>query len=412
MKKIFYIFFAMFFWCESANAIAPSDYAHLFKVDLDEELPPIEELRKQFYPKPVFDRKFRYYWAIGPIFDKEFAQTIKSYGTRTKRLKWEGEDELYEMISAMPKSYYEYIGPYLHTVPGIPEKILNMPGIKETKNKFPSRVAPKFQDIENLEMMSPAYYFLLMPELWANDGSPQEYVEVQVLPEPENKYEPEKFDNIAKIAKPEDFMPGAKDKTPIEKKLRTVKPEANSPLTTPDIIAVAATLKDLGDFDSDIFVQARIAETAFLLDSWEKAKGTGPGVPHLKDLVVPCARLVQKLRLAGLDREFKTVIAKHGFDEKEWAYTCDKTIKAYRLLNMTQDELLTLKLYRKNVLADALSGMNYKYGPLIATTMQGTIERFDAPIEDMLEVKKNSALIKKVLKDNKMRIVGQKIFMQ
>ena len=412
MKKIFYIFFAMFFWCESANAIAPSDYAHLFKVDLDEELPPIEELRKQFYPKPVFDRKFRYYWAIGPIFDKEFAQTIKSYGTRTKRLKWEGEDELYEMISAMPKSYYEYIGPYLHTVPGIPEKILNMPGIKETKNKFPSRVAPKFQDIENLEMMSPAYYFLLMPELWANDGSPREYVEVQVLPEPENKYEPEKFDNIAKIAKPEDFMPGAKDKTPIEKKLRTVKPEANSPLTTPDIIAVAATLKDLGDFDSDIFVQARIAETAFLLDSWEKAKGTGPGVPHLKDLVVPCARLVQKLRLAGLDREFKTVIAKHGFDEKEWAYTCDKTIKAYRLLNMTQDELLTLKLYRKNVLADALSGMNYKYGPLIATTMQGTIERFDAPIEDMLEVKKNSALIKKVLKDNKMRIVGQKIFMQ
>ena len=412
MKMRFFICLAVFLLCESAWAIAPSDYAHLFKVDLDEELPPIEELRKQFYPKPVYDRKFRYYWAIGPVFDKEFAQTIKSYGTRTKRLKWEGEDELYEMISSMPKSYYEYIGPYLHTVPGIPEKILNMPGIKETKNKFPSRVAPQFQDIENLEMMSPAYYFLLMPELWPDDSSPQEYKAVQVLPEPDNKYDPKKFEDIAKIVKPEDFMPGAKVNSPVEKRLRTIKPDENSPLTTPDIIAVVATLKDLGNFADDVFVQAKIAETGFLLDSWEKARGTGPGVPYLKDLVAPCARLVQKLRLAGLDREFKTVIAKQGFNEKEWAYTCDKTIKAYRLLNMTQSEVLTVKLFRKNVLADELSGMNYKYGPLIAATMQGTVERFNAPIEDMLEVKKNSALVKKVLRDNRMRIVGQRIYMQ
>ena len=53
----------------------------------------------------------------------------------------------------MPPQMYEYIGPYLHTVPGIPEKVLNMPGIKETKNKFPSRIAPQLADIEDIEMI-------------------------------------------------------------------------------------------------------------------------------------------------------------------------------------------------------------------------------------------------------------------
>lgn len=410
MKKFFYSFCMAFLLSGAAMAIAPADYADLFKVDLDEELPPVEELRKQFYPKPVFDRKFRYYWAIGPIFDKEFAQTIKSYGTRQRRLKWEGEDELYEMILSMPKSTYEYIGPYLHTVPGIPEKILNMPGIKETKNKFPSRVAPQFKDIEDLEMMSPAFYFLLMPELWTQ--SPQEYVFVQTLPEPDNKYEPEKYDALAKILKPENFAPGAKIKSPVEKNLRTIEPDENSPLTTPDIKAVVATLVDLQGFATDVFDQAKIAEAGFLLDSWEKANGKGPGLPHLKDLVVPCARLVQKVRLAGLDQEFRSVISKQGFNEKEWAYTCDKTIRAFRLLNMNHEELLTLKLFRRNVLVDSLRGMDYKYGPIVAQTMQGTVERFNAPIEDMWEVKKNSAMIRNVLRDGKMRIVGQKIFMR
>ena len=57
------------------------------------------------------------------------------------------------LLENMHKEYYQYIGPYLHTVPTISEKVLNMPGIKETKNKFPTRIAPQVADIEDIEIV-------------------------------------------------------------------------------------------------------------------------------------------------------------------------------------------------------------------------------------------------------------------
>ena len=62
------------------------------------------------------------------------------------------------MIQSLPKQYYPYIGPYLHTVPNMSPKILNLPGIKETKNQFPERIAPQLKDIPNLEFLSPYLY--------------------------------------------------------------------------------------------------------------------------------------------------------------------------------------------------------------------------------------------------------------
>lgn len=395
-----------------AAAVAPADYADRFKIDLHEKLPPIEELREQFRPAPVYDRKFKYYWAIGNKFDKSFATTIREYGTRDKRLKWQGEDEFYEMVKSMPPQMYEYIGPYLHTVPGIPEKVLNMPGIKETKNRFPSRIAPQVADIENIEMLSPVLYFLLMPEAWPENYATDELEIPAKLPEPANKYNPKLFDDIAKIVRPQDYAPGATVKSPVAGRLRTIRPDADSPLTTPDIQAFAATLSELKTFGEDVFMQLQIVEAGHLLDSWEDANGKGTGLPNLKDLVLPCARLVQKLRLSGLDTEFKTVIAKQGFNDEEWAYTCDKTVKAYRLLNMSQVELQTLMLYRKNIYGDMLGGYSYKYAPLVAATMQSMVERYDAPLNDMLEVKKNYKQIEDALRDSGGRIAGQTIYMK
>ena len=46
--------------------------------------------------------------------------------------------------------------------------------IKETKNKFPTRIAPQLADIEDLEFLSPYLYYLLMPEMWPeNRRSPE-----------------------------------------------------------------------------------------------------------------------------------------------------------------------------------------------------------------------------------------------
>lgn len=403
---------AALMWCFSVQAIAPSDYADRFKIDLSEKLPAITELREMFRPAPVFDRKYDYYWNIGDKFDKSFAQTIRKYGSRDKRIKWQGEDEFYEMIKTMPQEMYEYIGPYLHTLPGIPEKVLNMPGIKETKNKFPSRIAPQVADIEDIEMLSPVFYFLLMPEMWPENYSSEEIEIPQKLPEPANKYRPKLLDDIAKRIRPQDFAPGAKAESSVESRLRTINPDAKSPLTSADIQAFVKTLDELKVFDEDIYKKMKITEAGYLIENWEDASGKGTGLPNLKDLVHPCARFVQKARLSGLDGDFMSIISKEGFSEEEWAYTCDKTVKAYRLLKMSQVELQTLLLYKRNIYKDVLGVYSYKYGPLIATTMQSMVERYNASLSDMAEVKKNYKLIENALRDGKNRIAGQEIYLK
>ena len=115
--KILCLFAALsvFSAAATAEAVSPADYADRFKVDMNERIPPIEELRKMFAPKPVYDRKFDYFWNIGTVFDKGFAKTIRQYGTRQTRLKWPGEDIMLEQLKNTPKEYYQYIGPYLHT---------------------------------------------------------------------------------------------------------------------------------------------------------------------------------------------------------------------------------------------------------------------------------------------------------
>ncbi len=402
---------SFFFGCGEAGAVSPADYADRFKIDMNAEIPPIEELRKMFAPKPVYDRKFDYFWNIGTVFDKEFAQTIRSYGTRQTRLKWPGEESLLEQLANMPKEFYPYIGPYLHTVPGISEKILNMPGIKETKNQFPPRVAPMFEDIENLEFMSPALYFVLMPEIWEDSNLSREQVRLRTLPQT-NHYNTAFIKTIMDKVPPEDYAPGAKPKEPLKSRLRTISPDASSPLTSKDVQAVARSLEALSDYSADIYNKEKVIEAGALLDAWENSQGTGAILPNLKDLVHPCQRLVQKLKMQGMEKEFANIVADEGFTPEEWAYTCDKTIKAYRVLKMTSAELITLLAYQRNVYGNRLNQYSEKTAPAIAATMQGIIEMYKAPIDDVLEVKKNQRLVKSAFEKLGYRIVFQSIYIK
>ena len=411
MKKFWAVLTVAALMTSSSFAIAPSDYKSRFEVDMDAQIPPIEELRKMFAPKPVYDRKFDYFWNIGTVFDKDFAQTISSYGTREKRLKWRGEDTLLQQLKNTPKEYYQYIGPYLHTIPGISEKILNMPGIKETKNQFPTRIAPQFKDIENLEFISPALYFALNPDLWEESNMTREQVKFRTLPQV-NKYDTKFMQTVMDLVPPSDFAPGAKPKEPVESRLRTISPDANSPLTSKDIQAVARSLEALADYGADINNQAKIIEAGSLLDAWENSQGKGAILPNLKDLVNPCQRLVQKVKMQGMDTEFSSIIAEEGFDMKEWAYTCDKTIKAYRLLRMSSPELMSLLVYKRNLYQNQLNLYPEKIAPSVAITMQSVVEMYDAPIKDMLEVKKNQEQLKKAFEKINYRIVFQPIYMK
>lgn len=140
-----------------------------FDVDMDigQKLPPYEEMLKKYVAdNRIVNRGYDFHWDIGNIFDSVFRMTIDYYGQTEKRIKNVHEDDLTALLSTVPPEYYQYIGPYLHTVPNMPEKILNMPGIKETKNRFPKRIARELEGIEDLEFVSPYLYYVLMPESW------------------------------------------------------------------------------------------------------------------------------------------------------------------------------------------------------------------------------------------------------
>lgn len=400
------------FYCGTALAVAPADYADRFKIDMDEPIPPLAELRKQYAPKPVYDRHFDYYWDIGTVFDRPFAETISSYGTRDRRLKWQGEDELVEMIETLPKNMYPYIGPYLHTLPGIPEKILNMPGIRETKNKFPEKIAKRLQHIENLEFLSPAFYYLLMPEIWGEESDNKERPKTPPMPIAAPRYDNEYMKAVNILAPAADFAPGAQPQEPLESQLRTISPDASSPLTSKDIRAVVRSFDDIADFGADLYNRAKIYEAGNLLDMWENDNGKGTIIPNLKDLVHPCRRLVQKLKMQGMEKEFAILVAKEGFTPEEWGYTCDKVVKAYRVLNMSQPEALTVMLYRRNIYETPLTAFSDKVRPGIAATMQSMVEMYQAPIKDVLEAKKNKQTIKAGFERIGYRLVGQPIFIK
>jgi len=395
----------------AAEAVTPADYAGRFEVDMKEDIPPLEELRRMFAPKPVYDRKFDYFWNIGKVFDKGFAQTIRSYGTRQTRLKWPGEETMLEQLKNTPKEYYPYIGPYLHTIPGISEKVLNLPGIKETKNRFPKRIAPQLADIENLEFMSPALYFVLMPELWKDNDVSREKMKFQRLPQT-NRYDTAFIKKVMETVPPEDYAPGATPQEPLQSRLRTISPDATSPLTGKDVQAVARSLEALADYGENINNKAKIIEAGALLDAWENSKGTGAILPNIKDLVNPCQRLVQKIKMQGMEHEFSEIIAGEGFNMEEWAYTCDKTIKAYRVLRMSTPELMTLLLYKRNVYQNQLNAYPEKIAPSVAVTMQSMVEMYKAPLNDVLEVKKNHQAVKDAFEKIKYRIVFQPIFLK
>ena len=68
---------------------------------------------------------------------------------------------------------------------------------------------------------------------------------------------------------------------------------------------------------------ARNYNAGSFLDRWEQENGKGLTVNMLKDMVNPCQRLVQKLRMAGMELQLRMAVGGEGFTPESWAYTCD-----------------------------------------------------------------------------------------
>ena len=410
--KIFSCVLGCGLWLTMPNARAElADFAKYFKVDMATPLPKYADLEKKYIVDGRrYNRRYDYHWDIGNLFDGVFRLTITDYGSTEKRIRNEHEEDLINMLSLMPKEYYQYIGPYLHTVPNMPEKVLNMPGIKETKNQFPTRIAPQLANIEDLEFLSPYLYYLLMPEMWPENRMPQEKP-LRKKASPKVMYDEALYQKIRELLPEKEFVPGAKPEFKVgASDLRTIHPDINSPLTSADVKAFAKTLPNVYKIGENIQNLGRIYNAGNLLDIWEIENNIGLPMNGLKDIVNPCQRLVQKLRLAGFDIELRKAVGGEGFSPEEWAYTCDKTIKAYRMGMMRSSTLASLKAFQAQGYDTYLEEtLGEKNAALQFATMQAMIEMYRAPLDDILEVRKNRKLLKKEFEKGKYRILGQPV---
>jgi len=408
MNNCFRILFFLLVFSSYVYAAIPNKekYDKYFEVDINAELPTYDELQQYHFDNyAVYNRKYKWHWNIGNIFDAVFRLTISEYGGTERRIKSANEEALMTVLKLMPPEYYQYIGPYLHTVPTISEKILNMPGIKETKNKFPTRIAPQVADIEDIEFLAPYLYFLLMPEVWPGNNMTLEQpkpIQKKIKSVRNNQL----YDLIKEIVPAEDFYPNAKTKTTLdESDLRTIKITANSPLSTGDVKAFVRTIPELNKIQSNIEVMAKIYGAGTLLDVWERDNGKGLPVNTMKDLIYPCRRLLQKMRIAGEEKYLRDIVAKDGFTPEEWAYTCDKTIRAYRMTNLSHSTAKSLKMYALGVYDAYTKEILGDKAELQFLNMQAALRMHEVPKDDILEAYKNRELLRESFFDAKYSII-------
>ena len=402
----------MLYFSMLSNATAGvSDFASFFEIDLDEDkLPKLEELYDILKKYEVYNKKYDSFYDLLGDFDEEFKTTIASYGMQEKRLKGESEDLYIEFLNHVPRKYYQYLGPQLFEIPNMSEKILNLPGIKETKNKFPTRIAEAVKDIENIEFVSTNLYALLMPEAWGEYDSEIEIP--QTVPYvPKLIYNENLGPVLRKLVKPEKFLPGYKeDNKKTKSDLRTLRPTKDSLLTSADIKAFIATIDEVDAWANEEDNVNWFSKATILWTVYDKEHPVGKYVPSgLVDLVHPCARFVQKAKVLGRDKELSKIVAKKGFTLNEWGYTCDKTIKAYRVANIRSEVVQTLKGYQSGAHDfDIKSLSNYTQNVRFAT-MQGVIQAHKAPMSDVLEFRKNRYEFEEKLKNYGYEFFGYKI---
>lgn len=259
------------------------------------------------------------------------------------------EDNIYRLILMLPKYAYQYIGPFIHEMPYVSDRILNIPGIKETKGKFPTRIAPQMREYVKKygKYMSTHLYIYLMPEAWARPQREKSTFKgySKIIKIDENTKPDDLFilNNVSLLNKHQ-MLPADKYRTgeALEKKVRPQTPAEKvtqtSALTEGDVEAALASFKAIEqEFGTNRFDEFHTALRDMSLSDNNL----------MGEMLNPMQTLVDKInRLPEKDRFAKTV-AKHGFTPESWGITVDKIIKARRVANMSPAVALNLAAWRK-----------------------------------------------------------------
>lgn len=359
MKKILY---ALLFCLYAVPTQAQlKSFMHIYDVDLNENIPYIWRVHEDYKKDNAhYDRKYDFKWRIPTVFNSDFRQKIRTFGSVEKRFNNPDEEEILRDIQRMPKVMYPYIGPMLHNMRGLSGKILDLPGIKETKNKFPDKIASRLRDIPNIEFVTPDLYLYLSPQFWGEDLNTLEFPKELMEPEetPKIRINPEFIRRVREKVKVSDFYPGAKPKVP-SLGLRNYNADKNTPLSGADVQAFLNTFEGLEKFSKTKDNELNLIMMDSLINYWDDKNGTDKHVSFLKSVVNPCQTIVRKVKWASLRSQFQDAIGSEAFGLDDWAYTCDKVIKACRIISMKQAHIAIINALRRGYPYTQLDKLNY-----------------------------------------------------
>ena len=91
-----------------------------------------------------------------------------------------------------------------------------------------------------------------------------------------------------------------------------------------------------------------------------------------------------------MHNEFQQIIGKEAFGLDDWAYTCDKTLKAYRVVSQNNAYVTTLNILKKGYFNKMIDQYGY-YTPQEKQTQQyfieAVIQMFSSNYEDIKAVR-------------------------
>lgn len=390
MKSILWV---LSFFCFTTSAQAQlKDYIHIYDVDLNEQIPYLWRVHEDFKKDTaVYDRKYDYRWRIPTVFNSDFRQKIKTLGAVEKRFNNQDEENILQDLKRMPKAFYPYIGPMLHNMRGLSGKILDLPGIKETKNKFPDKIASRLQDIPNIEFVSPDLYIYLSPQFWGEDMNTLEFPKELREQENENpniRINPEFIRHVRAKINLSDYYPGAKPKAP-GLGYRNYIADKNTPLSGADVQAFLNTFDNLEKFRKTKDNELNLIMLDSLINYWDEKNGTDRQVSFLKGVVNPCQTIVRKVKWSGLRSQFQDAIGGEAFGLDDWAYTCDKVIKAYRVLTMKQAHISIINALRKGYPYTQLDKLDFTPEERLRQRyfLEATLHLYDSTPADVRAVK-------------------------
>ncbi len=274
------------------------------------------------------------------------------------------EEILVQQLFKLPFEYRQYVFPALHEMRGLSYKTRTMPEIAEWKGKKPTRLAPEVQEFtkEQLDYLSPALYPSLMPEVWHSFYQNKDVYTQNKIP-PTYSFEQQIFKVIPSR------YPNLEEKN--------IRPfhfplEETGDLTVQDVQNVMSAINALKSFEKTEKGQKVIKEIILAL----------PAQDVFQAMENPCLSLMDRLYHTDGKNDIDEILLKNQLTRLDFSNKCDRTLKAFRVLNAPPSVIRSLKKTKSDFM---LKGNTLS--PMLVQGIKTTLALFQTKRADIYVVR-------------------------